>query len=383
MEKSGVMRGPKIKVFVLALLMCVLAAGTALAQTFGVIYNTDSLNLRGDGSSSSALLGTYYKGTWVEITGSKNNFYYVTTPDGRRGYMSKNYITKGAEATALIGIVNNANGGAFLNFRSSPNYDSQVLGIFYNGVPLYVMSRNNGWSYVQINGVNGYVRNEYLTFVDRVGSSAVATIKTPGNTAMNLRQGPGTGYGVIRQFSGDRYVMVLAKGNGWWRVSIDGYTGFMSSDFLKEGLHAAKDQNGGGGGGGTAYAVVNNPKSTQALNLRMAPTTSSQVLEKLRNGDRLYVEAQGTQWCQVHAESTGVSGFVMTQYLKLHNLPATPTMRVSHTQAVNLRSDPNLSAQILAQVPNGKNVTIVAPGEEWCKVKYNGYTGYMLKFFLK
>lgn len=376
-------------ILTLALFLSVFTVATAAAQTFGVIYNTDTLNLRSDGSSSSTLLGTYNKGTWVEITGSKNNFYYVTTPDGRRGYMSKNYITKGTEAVGTIAIVNNAGGGKFLNFRAQPDYNAKVLGIFYSGVPLYVMSYDYGWYYVQINGVNGYVRAEYVDVTQTLGASTVATIKTPNNTAINMRQGPGAGYGVARQFSGDRYVMVLAKGNGWWRVSIDGYTGFMSTDFLREGLHAAKDEAAASGGGSSgsaySYAVVSNPKSTQALNLRESASTTSMVLDKLYNGTRLSVQAQGTEWCWVSVENTGVSGYVMTQYIKLYNLPATPTMKVSHPQGlkVNLRTEPSLSSGVRLQVSNGKAVTVLVPGTEWCKVKYNGTTGYMVSYFLK
>ncbi len=377
----------KLRVFALALFLGLLAAGPALAQSFGVIDNTDTLNLRSGGSSSSKLLGTYRSGTWLEINGSQNNFYYVTAPDGRRGYMSKNYINKGAEATSTIAVVNNDGGGRFLNFRAAPDYNAKVLGIFYNGVPLYVLSSRYGWYYVQINGVNGYVSSDYVDVSYMVGASTVATIKTPNNTAINMREGPGAGYRVVRQFSGDRYVMVLAKGNGWYRVAIDGYTGFMSSDFLKEGLHAALDNAAqeNGGTGGMAYAKVNNPRSTQALNLRLAPNTCSEVLQKLYNGTRLYVDAQGTEWCMVTSEETGCSGYVMTQYLKLYNLPKTPTMRVAHPQRgkVNLRTAPDLSSGVRVQVPSGKTVTVLVPGNDWVKVKYSGYVGYMVSYFLQ
>lgn len=373
----------------LVLLLCVMMIGTAVAQSFGVVSRTETLNLRSQGSSSSQWLGSYSRGTWVEITGSQNNFYYVRTPDGKTGYMSKNYIdVSGESGTARIALVTNQNGGSFLNFRAQPRYDAQVLGIFYYGVPLYVLNEQNGWYCVEINGQTGYVRSEFVTIMDVPGSSTVATIKTPNNTAMNLRNGPGSGYGVVRQFPGDRYVMVLAKGNGWWRVSIDGYTGFMSKDFLVEGLHSAKDNAAQNGGGdvGTSYAVVANPKSTQALNLRAFASTGAGVLDKLYNGAKLWVDEQGTEWSAVTVQNTGVSGYVMTRYLKLYNLPSTPKRTVYHPSGtyVNLRSAPDMThSNIQIRVPTGRSVTIVSPGPDWCKVQYNGYTGYMLTYFLQ
>ena len=39
--------------------------------------------------------------------------------------------------------------------------------------------------------------------------------------------------------------------------------------------------------------------------------------------------------------------------------------------------------QIAARVPTGNSVTIMIPGQDWCKVTWNGHTGYMLTYFLQ
>ena len=372
----------------LAAVFCLLM-GSALAEQFGVVSGTDVLNLRAQGSSSSQWLASYPRGTWVEIMGSQNNFYRVYTPDGRVGYMSKNYVDAVDEQQYHWSVVvTNQNGGAFLNFREQPSYTSRVLDIFYNGVPLYVHDLYNGWYTVEINGQVGYVRSE---FVSDQGSrhavgKTVATIRTPNNSAMNLRSGPGMNYEVIAQFAGDRYVSVLHKGKGWWYVSIDGYAGFMSSDYLTEGLAAARDLTADTPStGATPYAVVNNPHSTQALNLRQYASTASMVLDKLHNGRRLWVNEQGKEWCSVTDQTTGVSGYVMTEFVKLHNLPSTPRRSVWHPNGtyVNLRSAPDmLNGSVRIRVPHGSSVTILIPGPDWCKVQYGGYTGYMMTYFL-
>ncbi len=379
----------KWSVAVVAFILALVLTGSALAADFGVVTGTNSLNLRSAGSSSSQWLGAYPGGTWVAIIGSQNNFYQVVTPDGNSGYMSKNYINvDGSTNQQLrIAIVNNANGGAFLNFREAPSYNARVLGIFYNGTPLLVLGEQNGWYCVQINGQIGYVRCEFVSVRNMIGSSEVATIKTPNNSAMNLRAGPGKEYGVVRQFPGDSYVMVLAKGDDWWRVSVNGVTGFMSSDFLSEGLKTARDQSAASGGGvtGDCYAVVSNPRATQALNLRQFPTTASAVLRKLYNGEELWVDEHGSEWCAVTVKETGVSGYVMTKYITLYNTPATTTRTVVHPSGtyVNLRQSQSLTAPVLLRVPHGSRVTILSAGSEWCKVNYNGVQGYMLTYFLK
>ncbi|MBR3874208.1 MAG: SH3 domain-containing protein [Clostridia bacterium] len=373
----------------LALLLAVGVASASAAE-YGVIYRTDTLNLRAQGSSSSQWLGSYSRGTWVQINGSQNNFYSVYTPDGRVGYMSKNYIdvVDGDDYVWMVKVTN-PNGGAFLNFRNQPSYTSQVLDIFYNGVPLYVHSYNNGWYCVEINGQTGYVRSEYVADmgVRTLGSSTVATIKTPNNSAMNMRSGPSMNDPVIYQVPGDTYVSVLAKGNGWWCVSVDGMWGFMSSDYLNEGLTAARDlsANKVTTANGQPHAMVSNPKSTQALNLRQYASTGSRVLDKLYNGRKLWVDEYGSEWCAVTDQVTGLSGYVMTKYITLYNLPSKATRRVVHPNGsyVNLRSAPDMySGNVQVRVPNGQYVSIISPGPDWCKVQYNGYTGYMLSYFL-
>ena len=92
-----------------------------------------------------------------------------------------------------------------------------------------------------------------------------------------------------------------------------------------------------------------------------------------------------TEWCAVTRQATGVSGYVMTQYVTLSNLPSVPVRRVSHPAGtfVNLRSAPNMNQNnVLVRVPHGTSVTIVSPGPDWCKVQYGGTTGYMMTYFL-
>jgi len=389
-EVGGGIGTMKKKVLVALIIALCLLAGTALADDFGVVYRTDALNLRREGSSSSEWLGSYSRGTWVEITGSQNNFYRVITPDGRTGYMSKNYIDTYDSGDRMWMLkVNNSNGGAFLNLRAQPSYNAQVLDLLYNGVPLRAKGVSNGWYTVELNGQTGYVRGEFVNDLGTTaGSSTVATIKTPNKGNLNMRQGPGMQYGVIGSFPGDSYVSVLAKGNGWWCVSVNGIVGYMNDDYLAEGLQSSHDLSSSTGGsiGGTPYAVVSNPKSTQALNLRRYASTGSEVLDKMYNGEKLWVDEQGTEWCAVTHQATGVSGYVMTKYVKLYNSASTPARKVSHPAGsfVNLRSSPSMgSNNVQVRVPHGSRVTIVSPGPDWCKVKYNGYTGYMMSYFLK
>jgi mannosyl-glycoprotein endo-beta-N-acetylglucosaminidase len=359
------------------------SAGAA-GENYAVVTGTDTLNLRADASSSSLWLGTYNRGAWVTIYDNKNNFYLVTTGDGKTGYMSKNYL---APIQSLpygnVAIVNNQTESAFLNLRTTPSFSAPVITILYNGVPLNILTTNNGWYQVQMGSVTGYVRSDFTYLSYQPLGSAVATIKTPNNTAVNMRSGPSGSASVLWQFAGDRYVAVLSKGTGWWYVCIDGHVGFISSDYLQEGLQAARDIAAGSGGGTSSYAEVNNPKSTQKLNLRLTPSTAADIVARLSNGAKLTVLRQGVEWSQVYAQGVAATGYVMTQYLTLFNLPLAPSIAIRHPQGsyVNLRSSPSMTSSVLARIPDGSTVTVLIPGADWVKIQYGGQTGYVIEYF--
>lgn len=371
------------------LLACalVLALPAAAAELkFGVVYNTDTLNLRRQATQNSTWLGQYDRGDWLTISGSSGNWYYVTGPDGKTGYVSKNYVQVTEPEYRTIGLVTNQKPTAYLNLRAAPSYGATVVDYYYNGVPCVLLSQSNGWYHVRVDGVDGYFREEYITTATWATSEEVATIVTPNNSGLNLRFGPGMDYEALGQYEGGQYVMVLQQGNGWWKVSIDGKVGYMKTDFLKEGIRKLNEKESTALVAGVGTAVVSNPKTTQVLNLRLMADASSRVLGQYRNGERLTVLAYGTEWCKVQ-DKNGTIGYMMTKYLTVKNLTGSAAMTVNHPQKtfVNLRSTPSMmTGTVLVKIPHGAAVTVLAPSSNgWVKVSYKGYTGYAVDYFLE
>lgn len=384
-----------IRRWALLILTMALLSLTALASAdvldAGVTYRSERVNLRQQPTQYSTHLGSYPEGTWMVITGESGNWYAVTAPDGKVGYMSKNYVAVHEPVIASVGYVTNPANTSFLNLRAAPSYGAKVKGTYYTGVPCVLQSLSNGWYSVRVDGVEGYFRAEYIDRMEAPMSDEVATIVTPGNTGLNLREGPGKQYAVLGQYSGGKYVMVLQKGTDWWKVSIGGQMGFMSTEFLKDGIYEAGTQasataNSGGASEelSGAYAVVTNPKPTQVLNLRQSPTTTARVIGQYGQNARVTLLAQGSEWCKVKTAS-GQTGYMMTKYLTLYGVPGVPTMVVSHPQQtfVNLRSSASMQSNVLARIPHGKEVKVVAPGDGWVKVEYGGKVGYCVNYFLE
>ena len=110
------MKGRKWLILLVMALACVLLAGSALADSLrcGAVDNGNSVNLRQSASTGSAWLGSYPRGTWMRILGEQGNFYYVRTPDGKTGYMHKDYVSVTSVAKGTIGVIDTT---SYVNLR--------------------------------------------------------------------------------------------------------------------------------------------------------------------------------------------------------------------------------------------------------------------------
>ena len=398
MSKEGLnmKRGCKLLFALLTVLLLLLLSTTALADTmrFGTV-NVSSVNLRESASTQSQKLGTYQRGAWMRIDGETGNFYKVSTPDGKSGYMVKDYVYISAGAKGVIGIVD-VNGD--LNMRSSASYSGKVIATYPDGTPCILLTENGDWYHVSVENKNGYFNADYINKKYTTYSTEICTVIAANGKGVNLRLGPGTKYGVVKTIPSGSYGMIIQEGDGWWKISVDGYVGYMSTDYLKDGIVRKSSSSSGsssnsgssssgssnGGTSSSGYALVNNPGANERLHLRQAASKSSKSLGLYGNGTYVTVLQQGNTWCKVIVD--GKTGYMMSAYLKFYGMSSSSTATVTHPDRtfVYLRNGPSQqTGAVLMKVPHGATVTILTPGTTWSQVKYNGKTGYMMTKFLK
>ena len=60
-----------------------------------------------------------------------------------------------------------ANVEGYVNIRSEANADSEIVGVLMPGYAVTVTEKGDEWSKISSNGVEGYIKNEYLVFGGR------------------------------------------------------------------------------------------------------------------------------------------------------------------------------------------------------------------------
>ncbi len=362
-----------------AALTLLLSAWPSLAESgarFAVVRDTSSLNVRSGPGTGYGWLGRVPRGGWVEVIGQQPGWFLCRVVGSPlEGYMSANYLS-GAWASSSTAVVNNPGASQYLNLRLYPSYSAPVLGTFRNGAVCTVLSESAGWYHVEIEGLRGYFRGEYLRFTDGGPTGETAEVHSQNGGKVNLRAGPAYAYPVTGRYAPGARAAVLLKGNVFWQISVGGASGFMDSNFLRCGPSPEP-------GGAVWNAFVTD--TGVPLLLREQPSTSSRALGRYAGNTRLIVREQGSQWCRVKVLSDGREGYMMTAFLTLAGLPEVPVRIVRHPDGayVNLRSSPSLSAPVRARVPHGGVVAVIAPGGDWTKLSYGSETGYMMSSFLR
>ena len=168
-------------------------------------------------------------------------------------------------------------------------------------------------------------------------------------------------------------VTALLQGSNWWQVEYNGTVGFVDAGFLRTGSSPVP---------ATGNAVVQTGNSGK-LNLREQANSDARILARFENGTVVNVLQRGETWCYVQAG--GQYGYMMTKYLSISGSGATKVVRNTNGGTyVNLRTAPKkTSSNVAMRVPDGAMVNLIAWGEEWSRVSYNGVLGYMMSWFLK
>lgn len=142
------------------LLLPVNAQAANISSKAGYVsISSGSLNVRSGKSTSTAVVSSLKKNTYVTLMNRNGDWWYVEYAKGRYGYCHKSYITEKSSQSAQVAI----NSG-YLNVRSNASVSSSVVGRLYRNETVLVLSSTGTWSRILYNGTKtGYVKSSYLS----------------------------------------------------------------------------------------------------------------------------------------------------------------------------------------------------------------------------
>ncbi|MBO5071105.1 MAG: SH3 domain-containing protein [Roseburia sp.] len=124
----------------------------------------------------------------------------------------------------------------YVNVRSEPNTESEVLGKLYNNSAATILeTTDNGWYRITSGSVTGYVKCEYVVAGDEELAKAVSTrYATVTTTTLYVRTEPTTESKVLTMVPIEDDLVVLDESvEGWAKVSTSDGEGYVSTDYVK------------------------------------------------------------------------------------------------------------------------------------------------------
>jgi len=261
-----------------------------------------------------------------------------------------------------------------LNLRAEASTESSVLGKYGWGTEVEVLGFDGNWAYVEVGGQKGYMYAQYL---GSEGAASYTSYVKTNSRGLNLRRTPNGD--ILGSYPRGTAVTILSTADGWSKVTVNGQTGYMASQWL-----SASKPSSGSSSAITGTAVVNNPLDTQVLFLRSEPSTSSQSLGYYRNGKTVTLLAKLDGWYKVKVD--GQTGYMMAKYLKVTDEVTSGTATVYNPNGnnyVNFRGGASLNASVIRTIPVGSKINVISKGTDWTKAEFDGVTGYISTWFLK
>jgi len=173
-RKENPMKRPAFKLISCALAILMIAAllprkadAAAAGSSAGTVaISSGTLNVRSAASTSSSIVASLKKGSYVTLISKSGSWWRVEYGEGKYGYCHSSYISpvSGAYAAYATGS---------LNVRSGPGTSYGVIGLLYSGEYIVVLSSSGTWKKVLYDGAKtGYASGSYLS----TGSSGYTAV---------------------------------------------------------------------------------------------------------------------------------------------------------------------------------------------------------------
>ncbi|MBO5557103.1 MAG: SH3 domain-containing protein, partial [Oscillospiraceae bacterium] len=261
------MRKKVLRTFVAAVLIASLLSVPAFADT-AVIVGAD-VNLRSGPGTNYRVVDCLPEGTSLTVTDRSNENWYAVTYNGETGFMSSHYLSMTEIDSTAILVADGDEGkpgqidGMYVRFRSGPSSDSAILAEYNRGKSLTITGTSGDWTAVTIDGQNGYVFSQFVREGGGNADDSAATViqdppaaapaSTPVPTAkpaaasgggregtivgiyVRFRSGPSTSHTIIDTYSTGKALTITGTSGDWTAVTIDGQSGYVYSEYVKEG----------------------------------------------------------------------------------------------------------------------------------------------------
>lgn len=117
------------------------------------------------------------------------------------------------------------------------------------------------------------------------------------------------------------------------------------------------------------------------INARSGPGTDYKVIQKLTKGDVYTVIDKQAGWTKIQL-SKKKEAWVSNELISKNKGTVDTVKGYVNTDTLRVRSSASTSSEIINQLSQNEEVTIIGEEDEWLKIKYDNQTGYVYKAYI-
>ena len=328
-------------------------------------------------------------GTRVTTLGSDTagkTLYAQYRSNGGTPWVGAEETLTGSDGSTTVIASGTVNCTTYVNVRKGPGTNYSILSRAASGTEVEIFQTTWTGSTQWARTSGGWMSMEYISLSGSSGSisgnggTANPETGTVTGSNVNVRSGPGTGYGVVgRKNTGDSVTVSEKRTSGglsWGRI---GDSQWICLSYVRLGSSGGTPESGSesgassNGSGSTEIVDTGTVSSSTALNVRSGPGTGYARIRSLSPGTSVsiyeYETAGGVQWGRI-----GSSQWVCMTYIRVaqeSDGSATGTGTVISSTVLNVRSGPGTAYSRVGQLTPGSAVEITeqtqAAGVWWGK----------------
>lgn len=213
-------------------------------------------------------------------------------------------------------------------------------------------------------------------------AESVVTISING---LNVREGPGLSYRVVKQVKQGESFKLLKEENEWIQIKLSNNQNGWVANWLvqkKNNQISMSNQNEDSIG----QITVN------GLRVRNGPGTSFQTIGHLNKGNQVTIKERNENWIKISTSS--IVGWVSNEFVNIPNkqeteqskTPSNNTEEVAtgiiNANSLNVRSDATLQSNIIGKLQKGDQVKVLSTTKEWTQISFQGKSAWISSEFI-
>ncbi len=182
-------------------------------------------------------------------------------------------------------------------------------------------------------------------------------------------------------------IQYILKKFGYFTNDCTGYFGEATAQAVKK-FQSDKGIEATGIADDDTVAILRNANCAEAtvtiktrLNVRENANSESEVIDSLTRNSKVNIYSEQGDWYHVETES-GILGFVLKKYLTPGDIQGLTGEITGVTDAVNVRTKPEINATVAFKVSNDNQVSIIGGTGDWFQIVHEGKSGYVFKQYV-